>query len=168
MERTRPEGIATKLFLLSIVFLVPFVFLSCESSVDHTYIIENNTNHYVEIELYSRYFDYSTSRTVDEPVLSESIVLATKNDEWIKRYEEDMATGVSVSIALRADSAVITYDNSKIQIFTLSNISDRNILYDESYTVKNARVKKRTHFGTSRYVLTEEDYSSAEEIENEG
>lgn len=79
-----------------------------------------------------------------------------------------METVVYVDMALQADSAIITYDNSRIQIFVPLDGSDRNILHDATWEVEHDEVKNRVYIGTSRYTLTEEDFNNAEEIESGG
>ncbi len=75
-----------------------------------------------------------------------------------------MATGVSVSIALEGDSAVIFYDDSRIQYYSISDTSDRSLLNDEAYIIESEKEKKRTHIGVRRYLFTERDYESATEV----
>ena len=97
---------------------------ACEHSVERTYIIENQSNHSLEVKFFR------------SDILTNKIVLNDR-DKWETLYSEDMATGVSATRVLHADSSTVTLDNRKILYYSLSTTNNRNLLFNDSYIIES-------------------------------
>lgn len=130
---------------LFITYIIAFfsILLSCEHTVERTYILENGTHHKLDLELYNN------------NALIKFIELDNKGDNWEKFYSEDMATDTDPYIAFGIDSLVVKFDDLKFKSYTFLN-QDSNPFYHENY------VKVKEH--TFKFTFTEADYENAEEI----
>ncbi len=134
--------------ILSISYIIMVLFpilQSCEHSVERTYILENGTNHKLDLEL------YLNNKMV------EFIELHKNGDSWEKFYSEDMATDTDPSTVFGIDSLVVKYDDLKFKSYSFPS-QGKNPFHHENYIV----VKKHTF----KFTFTEEDYENAEEIVN--
>ena len=120
---------------------------ACEHSVERTYVIENQSNHSLEVKFFR------------SDILTSKIVL-NDGDKWETLYSEDMATGVDAARALHADSLTVTFDNMRILYYSFPTTGNRNLLSNDSYIIESDELY--------RYIFTEQDYENAEEIAGGG
>lgn len=125
-----------------VIFLLFICFISCvpESSVDRTYIIRNESKANVKVHFFK------------EGVLSKMFVIDNEK-EWSTRYKETLTDGVEATLALKSDSAIVYFDNSKVQFYSAYKKNNRNLLDNTSYVIKNKNLYT--------YTITETDYENA-------
>jgi hypothetical protein len=124
----------------------------CNRRVIHKYVLENGTDKEVKIQLY-RYGVLGYEKTVKgKDVLFERVI------------DNDKDAPLIAQLALNADSAIVTFEYLKKQIYTyvysesgyLVIPQTRNVFLDSSYTIENIELY--------RFTFTEEDYNNAEPI----
>ena len=140
---------------------------SCESGEDTTYIIENQSDHSIRINFYKyKYDDIETRSKIIGSRLTKTIELMNKGDDW--QEIQSKIGGTSIFLSLPEDSAVVTFDEEKRQIFLLRRwTDDRNIFNEDSYEVESSCKRKRVYYSTRKYTFVNNDYENAEPIEGD-
>ena len=141
------------------IFLV--VLFNCGTDqidrINRHYILENNTNHVLEMDLYRHAWPEGTEPykfTVNGPgILHDGL------------SDNDAGHMISAYDALGADSVIVTYDGIKRQIYYVSHLDgllhsipevQKHLFVEESYEIESETLY--------RFTFTEEDYELAEFI----
>ena len=147
------KAIRYLLILLSVI--------SCESSTQDTYVIENQSDHSIRINFYAH--EYGHSR------LTKTIELMNKGDDW-QETGSTLGGGFDTPIIFLSDvdSAVVTFGEEKRQVWTWqSSDQSRSIFNLNSFEVESSCKRKRVYYSTRKYTFVNNDYENAEPIEGD-
>jgi hypothetical protein len=143
------------------IFIFLVVLFNCGTDqidrINRHYILENKTNHVLEMDLYLSYWPKGSEPSkyyVNGPgILRDGL------------SDNDAGHVISAFSALGADSVIVTYDGIKRQIYYASHFDgqlhsipevQKHLFVEESYEIESETLY--------RFTFTEEDYELAEFI----